>query len=708
MNEKKRSHDVERSGRKGLRRPFKVDIIFLFCAIIIPTVIAVTTFTYKKNSAAALEMTTRLVEKISSAVIEKTTNFMQPAQVLSEITSQLLKEPNTDIGPGSDLEGYLIGILRAQPQIDFVYFGNEQGDFIDAIWPNEKDPIITKFIYKESGIPMMTSRYFNEKNEIVKEKKTGDVLLDPRVRPWYKGAKAAMANFWTDPYIFASTRKPGITSASPVVTESGKFLGVVAADITLGELSNFIRGLKFSENGIVFIFDKKKQLIAFPDPDRMVKVKEGKIVPVQAVDLNEKWITASIRKFEDTGKEKFTFKADEKRYLAFFTPFPPSFGKDWTIVVLAPEDDFLGPIKKTHRDTLIISGFILLIAVGLGLIFARNLSRPIEKLTDEVQRIRGFELEEKVAVSSYINEIQMMSNAVESMKKGLQAFRRYVPAELVRQLIESGEEAKPGGKERELTLFFSDITEFTAISEQIPARELMINLSEYLDATSRIISKEKGTVDKYIGDAVMAFWGAPLPNKEHAVCACRAALECQKVIQQLNKKWKNEGKIAFPTRIGLHTGFTIVGNMGSQERLNYSVLGDTVNLASRLEGVSKYYGTEIIISQATHRYVRNDFILRPLDIIAVKGKVNSVMIYELMGDDQSGKKTELEELADGFKEMFDLYQKRQWKESLSLLEGLKSRFPEDRPVSIFLKRCNDYLERAPGPDWSGIIRLDSK
>jgi adenylate cyclase len=695
MNEKKRSHDVERSGRKGLRRPFKVDIIFLFCAIIIPTVIAVTTFTYKKNSAAALEMTTRLVEKISSAVIEKTTNFMQPAQVISEITSQLLKDPNTDIGPGSDLEGYLIGILRAQPQIDFVYFGNEQGDFIDAIWPNEKDPIITKFIYKESGIPMMISRYFNEKNEIVKEKKTGDVLLDPKVRPWYKGAKAAMANFWTDPYIFASTKKPGITSASPVVTESGKFLGVVAADITLGELSNFIRGLKFSENGIVFILDKKKQLIAFPDPDRMVKVKEGKIVPVQAVDLNEKRITASIRKFEDTGKEKFTFKADEKRYLAFFTPFPPSFGKDWTIVVLAPEDDFLGPIKKTHRDTLIISGFILLIAVGLGLIFARNLSRPIEKLTDEMQRIRGFELEEKVAVSSHINEIQMMSNAVESMKKGLQAFRRYVPAELVRQLIESGEEAKPGGKERELTLFFSDITEFTAISEQIPARELMINLSEYLDATSRIISKEKGTVDKYIGDAVMAFWGAPLIVHDHAFRAVKAALEIQDELKKGSE---------FATRIGIHTSAAVVGNIGSDIRFNYTAIGDAVNLASRIEGLNKKYGTRNIISEAT--FIQSGGIeARRIGRVRVKGRVDPIGIFEPLGlkgdfgyfDNESCKK---------FEEALVLFEEAKFEEAGAIFTRLSEDLSD--PVSgVYKKFCSEYKESSP-ENFDGVITFTTK
>lgn len=694
---------------KGIRnRPFKLNIIFVFGLILIPTVITIAAFTYYKNSRAALEMANTLVEKITRAVIEKTTNFMEPAQIFADISAALVKDSNIDLGPDSILEDYFIRIVRAQRQIGMIYFGTEDGDFYQVSWLEKDKPLYIKHIDRQNGAVSMSIRYLNEDLKQVDVEKTTDVKYDHRIRSWYKITKASMGPTWTDVYIFFASGQPGITASYPIMTKAGGLYGVMAADISLRGLSEFLKSTNISENGLVFILDDKKQFVAFPDPNRGVRVKDGKIVPVHVTEIGEKRITDAVRVFEDTGLAQFSYKSGGKKSLAFFTPFPPSFGKAWNIVVLVPEDDFLGPIKRTAVISLIISGLILLAAVGLGLWFARNLSRPIELLTQEVQKIREFDLDRRTPISSYISEIQMMSDAVEAMKSGLMAFRRYVPAALVRQLIQTGDEAKPGGTERELTLFFSDITGFTPISEQISARELMVNISEYLDAVSKVIASERGTVDKYIGDAVMAFWGAPLPDEDHAFHACRAALRCQSTIADLNTRWAEEKKFAFDTRIGLHSGFTIVGNMGSDERLNYSVLGDSVNLASRLEGVNKRYGTSIIISQTTYRYVRNSFILRPLDIVAVKGKRSGVKIYELMGDDESENSDALRSLAEGFENCFDLYLNRSWREALEALEELKTRFPEDEPTALYLKRCRSYIENDPGPDWSGIIRLDSE
>jgi adenylate cyclase len=275
-------------------------------------------------------------------------------------------------------------------------------------------------------------------------------------------------------------------------------------------------------------------------------------------------------------------------------------------------------------------------------------------------------------------------------------------------MIEAGTEAEPGGNEREITLFFSDVEGFTSISEKIPARELMLGLSEYLDLMSRTIGEEKGTVDKYIGDGIMAFWGAPLPDENHAVGACRAALRCQRAVEALNRRWEAVGKIPFRTRIGIHTGFTIVGNVGSEERLNYTALGDNVNLASRLEGVNKRYGTRIIISQTTYRYARNRFILRPLDIIAVSGKLTGILVYELLGNAESENVDALAALAGGFTRAFDEYLARRWESALSILEELGERFPGDVPVAMHMERCRTYLQQEPAADWTGIVRLDTK
>lgn len=175
----------------------------------------------------------------------------------------------------------------------------------------------------------MTYRTFDpKKGALIAEKRAPELLLDPRTRPWYKGARESGRTVWTDPYIFVSTGKPGISAATPVFDPSGRFLGVAAADITLSELSTFLDRVKVSDNGIVFILDRKRQLIAYPGPDRMVKVQDGRMVPVQAVDLNDPRITTAIRRFEDTPAPHFTFTSGDQRHLAYFTPFPESFEKE--------------------------------------------------------------------------------------------------------------------------------------------------------------------------------------------------------------------------------------------------------------------------------------------------------------------------------------------------------------------------------------------
>lgn len=709
MSGENKIHGVDwRAFFQGLRkRRFQVDIVFVFCVIIIPTVITISGFTYYKTVGATLETTNTLVEKVTEAVIEKTTNYLKPAQVLAEVVPLIVRNPQIEVGMNTDLENLFVEVLKAQPQIDLFYYGTEDGNFLQASALQNRKSISTKFIDRSGGKPIAYYRYRDQAGQVVRETTSTDVVYDPRLRPWYKKAKATGTTFWTDLYIFFENGKPGITVASPVVDTQGQMLGTIAADMTLDGISAFLREIDVSPNGLVFIMDSASQFVAYPDPARMVKTVDGKTVARKAVELQEEWLTDAVRQYEDSGARRFNYKSGGEGYLAFFTPFPDDFGKDWTIVVLVPEDDFLGLLKQTSKVTLLMSLVILMGAVVFGLIFAKNVSRPIEMITDEVNRIRNFDLSEGPQISSHIKEIQMMSDAVESMRNGLKAFRRFVPADLVRQLIASGEEVVPGGKEQELTMFFSDIAGFTSISESIPARELMVDLSGYFQVMTEAISAEKGTIDKYIGDAVMAFWGAPLADEAHAIKACRAALEGQRLVRMFNQRLLAANKAPFLTRIGLHTGFTIVGNMGSSERLNYTAIGDTVNLASRLEKVNKLYGTEIIISQATYRYVRNDFILRPIDNIAVKGKQTNVLIYELMGDGQSENREELLGLAAGFSAVYGLYMERSWQAALDRLLPLAEQFPDDGVVPIYIDRCRNFLANAPGPDWNGIVRIDS-
>lgn len=695
--------------RAWLQRTFKLDIVLVFSSLIIVTMSAVIGFTYVQNRKDTLRLANRVMDQTAQAVIGRTIEYLSPAQTVAELSAELLAGGGSDTAPGGDVERFFLRILEIHPQIGLVYYGDERGNFVQANRDFTNDTLVTRHIDRDRSPPNESYFYRDQEGQVTRRTVSEDIQYDPRVRPWYEGAKDAPLAYWTDIYIFSSPQVPGITAAFPAFAPGGGPLrGVVGADLTLSQLSTFLGELSISERGVAFLMDERGQLIAFPGKSTVITDDKGQVRPLLASEMADPWVTAAIRAYTDRNEKRFEFEHGGETTIAFVAPFPPSFGKPWNTVVLVPADDFLGAIKRNSVHTVAISLGILLIAVYLGLVFAKNIARPVEYLTEEVNKIRDFHLGERIQVKSYIHEIQAMEAAINSMKNGLAAFRLYVPADLVRQMIRSGEEAAPGGQERELTLLFTDITNFTSIAEEMTAREIMVSLSEYFDVISAIISEEKGVIDKYIGDSVMAFWGAPLANERHALSACRAVLRSMRALDALDATRRERGSIPFQTRFGVHTGFSIVGNVGSRERLNYTALGDNVNLASRLEGVNKYYGTRAIISQDTYRYARHDFVCRPLDVITVKGRSAGVKIYELLAEAADPEAETLRAQAGRFRAAFELYLARDWAGALEDFESLARANGADRPAELFVERCRSYLETPPGDDWSGVWRMREK
>ena len=261
--------------------------------------------------------------------------------------------------------------------------------------------------------------------------------------------------------------------------------------------------------------------------------------------------------------------------------------RDWKIVTVIPEQDFLANIDRNTRHLLwIVAGFTLAMILAAILLADLLIGRPLLRIARELRHIEGFRLERITRVASPLRELDDLSAAMMQMAQGLTSFQKYLPTELVRTLVSQGIEAKPGGQQQTLTVLFADLAGFTALSERL-GPEIVPVLTQYLSGASQVIARESGTIDKFIGDAVMAFWGAPKPHEQPAEAACRAALACRRALSQIRVPSAEGGTAALHLRIGINTGVMLVGNIGSEERLNYTVIGDAVNLASRLEAVNK-------------------------------------------------------------------------------------------------------------------------
>lgn len=289
------------------------------------------------------------------------------------------------------------------------------------------------------------------------------------------------------------------------------------------------------------------------------------------------------------------------------------------------------------------------------------------------------------------------------------AFTYYVNPSVVTEMLKNPDMLKLGGDKRIMTVLFSDIRGFTTISEKLSPEALVHLLNQYLTAMTDVVFKYNGLLDKYIGDAIMAFWGAPLSQPEHARLACRTSLEMMSELELLRQRWatSNPETPFIDIGIGLNSGPMVVGNMGSETRFDYTVMGDAVNLGSRLEGINKEYGTNIIIGEMTFEQVKDEFYCRELDAVAVKGKAQPIRIFELLGEIGRVPESKLK-IARGYARGLQAYKAQHWDEALRIFGAVKHHFPDDKPTQLFLKRVVELKKNPPPPDWNGVFVMKTK
>lgn len=286
------------------------------------------------------------------------------------------------------------------------------------------------------------------------------------------------------------------------------------------------------------------------------------------------------------------------------------------------------------------------------------------------------------------------------------AFQFYLTKSVVDAVLKDTSRLKLGGEKKEMSVLFSDIRGFTTISERVTPEELVLILNGYLTPMTDLVFQHEGTLDKYMGDAVMAFWGAPIDQKDHAKRACQTALDMLAKLALLQAEWREQGLPEIDIGVGINSGPMVVGNMGSKMRFDYTVMGDNVNLGSRLEGINKEYGTNIIISQYTYEQVKNDVYVRELDAVRVKGKHEPVYIYELRGMGRpSGKE---DEFIRFFETGIQQYRGQKWDESIATFRKAMELYPTDYCAQKYIERCESMKLDPPGEGWDGVYTMKTK
>jgi class 3 adenylate cyclase/ABC-type nitrate/sulfonate/bicarbonate transport system substrate-binding protein len=615
----------------------------LFIGLSIPILIFILIYNYSKNSAAIVSTLNDAVVQTSQAGVERTQELIEstesPLRLIAEVAAD---DPN---------------YFRTEQSRDLLYRALTSAAHIDAIYVSFEDGYHRVFTridedrrHADTRIPATANWHSSYIDAITfglrrtRHRSFFDIWphqvgefnvatdTDIRILPGYQEAKTTRTLAVTEPSINPDTGFPIISLRVPFF-HGVDFLGCASANITIDVLSRFLDKHRTSARSTTLIADRNNgKIIAFPDKQKGVHIENGLLAIATLADIDDPVVREAHRQHARSGTDKFVFQSpvNGEDLIAAFANFPDGFGQAWQVITLTPIDDFVGTLKATNRLMMVVIVILTLVELLFIFLASSRLSRPVENVSEQLQAIEGLHFDMPAVRPSNIREIARLESAASLLRTSLKSFSSFVPLDVVRQLVKSGIPLTLGVEPRFLTIFFSDLENFSSHSETLAPADLLAQISTYLEEVSAAIAEEGGTVDKFIGDGVMAFWNAPAQRPDHVLRACAGALRAARRMERVNDAWEAEGRPRIRIRIGLNCSDVLVGNIGSSARLSYTALGDGVNVAARLEGINKMFGTTICISDSIYEQVRAEILARPLKRVQVKGRKTKFMIYELI------------------------------------------------------------------------------
>jgi adenylate cyclase len=568
---------------------------------------------------------------------------------LSSLLRILSTNPSlTDTDDRSEVDGIIMlfkAALRELPQADSLHIGYDNGCWLqvrrlDVLDAGERRKLNApdgalynvNLVRPAGGDALPMRRIFQgEHGDELMQFDLPDYGYDVRKRDWYQNTLRADQPIVSSPYRSFSIGTPMMTLAAPL---RGRVRGVIAADLKLDNFGELVNAQRPGTHGTAIVFDSFGILLAHPDLGRLVNDASADPSHAQLPEIGEMrsgLVGAVMRNWD--GGDRYDGRIsdeDERDYLFRVRKFSQRDGYSGYSLLIAAEDDFAPEVRKLQIKGIVIALLAGGCFIPVAWIFSGRMSASLKRLIAQTSRLHVLAAPDDMPVTSHIAEIHELGRTMAIAQHTVWSFAHFVAADIVKGIIDGSISTELGGVRQEVTILFTDVRNFTGIAETADPNLLMRQTSRHLTALTEAFLAQGGTVDKFIGDSVMVFWNAPRPQRDHVERACRAALSAKAASDALNAQFEAEGLQPFAVRLGVHVGDAVVGNIGSLERMEYTVLGNTVNLAARLEGLNKEYGTTILVSEAVRSRVENLFRFKSIGSVPVRGMTTEIRAHELV------------------------------------------------------------------------------